>query len=43
MILWASKEQKKLLEFYEKVTKVGMHTNFIRASGLAQDLPRGLC
>ncbi|KAK6794390.1 hypothetical protein RDI58_007843 [Solanum bulbocastanum] len=38
-LLWAFKEQEKLLEFYEKVLGARMHASFIRLGGVAQDLP----
>ncbi len=40
--LWASEEQEKLLEFYERVSGSKMHANYIRPDGVAQDMPLGL-
>ena len=34
---------KRLLEFYERVPGARTHASFIRPSGVAQDLPLGLC
>ncbi|KAL3526312.1 hypothetical protein ACH5RR_010968 [Cinchona calisaya] len=41
--LWAFEKQEKLLEFYERVSGARIHASFIRPSGVAQDLPLGLC
>jgi NADH:ubiquinone oxidoreductase subunit D len=31
-----------LLEFYERVSRAGMHASYIRPGGVAQDMPLGL-
>lgn len=40
--LWAFEEREKLMEFYERVSGARLHANYIRAGGVAQDLPAGL-
>jgi NADH dehydrogenase (ubiquinone) Fe-S protein 2 len=41
-LLWMFEEREKLMEFYERVSGARMHANYIRAGGVAQDLPHGL-
>jgi NADH dehydrogenase (ubiquinone) Fe-S protein 2 len=35
-------EREKLMEFYERVSGARMHAAYIRAGGIAKDLPQGL-
>lgn len=42
-LLWAFEEREKLLEFYERVAGARMHAAYIRPTGVAADLPLGLC
>lgn len=40
--LWGFEEREKLMGFYERVSGARMHANYIRAGGVARDLPEGL-
>ncbi len=40
--LWGFEEREKLMGFYERVSGARMHANYIRAGGVARDLPDGL-
>lgn len=40
--LWAFEEREKLMEFYERVSGVRMHSAYIRPGGVSQDIPLGL-
>jgi NADH dehydrogenase (ubiquinone) Fe-S protein 2 len=42
LFLWALQEREKLFEFYERVSRAGMHASYIQASRVAQDMPLGL-
>jgi len=41
MMLYAWREREVILEFFEKVTGLRMNHNYIRAGGVAADLPEG--
>jgi len=41
-LLWMFEEREKLMEFYERVSGARMHAAYIRAGGIAKDLPQGL-
>jgi len=40
--LWLFEERQRLLSLYERVSGARMHAAYIRAGGVAQDLPKGL-
>ena len=40
--LWGFEEREKLMLFYEKVSGARMHSAYIRAGGVAKDLPIGI-
>lgn len=41
-LLWLFEEREKIMIFYEKVSGSRMHSAYIRAGGVAMDLPEGL-
>jgi NADH-quinone oxidoreductase subunit D len=40
--LWLFEEREKMMQFYERASGARLHANYIRAGGVAQDLPAGL-
>ena len=40
--LWGFEEREKLMEFYEAVSGARLHANYLRAGGVAKDMPAGL-
>ena len=40
--LWGFEERETLMTFYERVSGSRLHSNYFRAGGVHQDLPRGL-